>query len=77
MSDLQDQQQNRRDFFRALGRNVILTSLAGLGVKLAMKTHRQSKNETCIGSGICRHCNVLDDCGLPQALSTKQVTMGR
>lgn len=65
---------DRRDFFRATARYTFLTVL-GLAGYFSL---RKSKlNQQCVKQGICIHCPQLEDCGLPAALSRKQVESGR
>ncbi|MDK1032211.1 MAG: hypothetical protein QGD94_09410 [Planctomycetia bacterium] len=64
----------RRHFLRSALR---LFSLAGLGAAagtLASRRQRAGGGQECINRSICRGCAIYDNCGLPQALSAKQVT---
>lgn len=63
---------SRREFLRTTGRFAVLGALAYAGARLLGRTSFRL-GETCINAGICRGCTVYTDCGLPQALSAKQV----
>lgn len=59
----------RREWFASIGR-VLVTGAGVTGL-----THLASRDpEICVSQGICRGCRVVGQCGLPQALSYKQVT---
>jgi hypothetical protein len=62
---------NRREFFRAGARYALLAALSGA----ACLNIRKSKlaNQKCIKNGICDRCIQFADCGLPAALSRKQI----
>jgi len=62
----------RREFFRSLLRGLLVGGAVAGVVGLAAK-----RSETCTGGGICRGCGAFEDCGLPQALSAKEVLHGR
>jgi hypothetical protein len=66
--------QNRREFFRAGGRHVLLVILtavaAFVGAKKPLNTQR------CFNRGLCNGCGVYPICGLPPALSAKQSKRG-
>jgi hypothetical protein len=74
----QDDNLGRRDFFRKLAAGVALSALGALTAFLAGKRGAQatSAGQTCGNRGLCRGCPMFDACGLPQALSAKQV-LGR
>ncbi len=58
---------------RQLFRNGLLALLTGGTAAALRKRQRLVAQGKCVGQGICRGCDVLDDCGLPRALSMKQV----
>ena len=68
-----DKNINRRDFFKKFIRVGILGGLGYLGINL-LKKHSNSGplKQNCINNYICRSCDIVDPCGLPQALSFKQ-----
>ena len=71
---IQHKIQNRREFFRTCARNTILTAMAFVGGKLLFReTNHANENHKCINNGICNGCRNFSTCGLPQALSAKQV----
>jgi hypothetical protein len=60
--------EKRREFLRSVLRWTILGgAVAGVGA-LASK-----RGESCVNQGVCRGCAAFDGCGLPQALSAKEV----
>ncbi len=66
----------RRQFLRDGWRYTILGALAAVSGKLVARHPSQPAGQVCVSAGICRGCVALDDCGLPQALSAKEV-LGR
>jgi len=71
MSD--DKQIERREFLRGIFRKLAFAGLAVGGGALAVKkASGPSAESDCINRGICRNCSALVECGLPQALSTKE-----
>jgi hypothetical protein len=64
---------SRRQFLRDGLRLTILGGLAAIGGKLAGRASARAAGQVCISAGICRGCAVFEDCGLPSALSAKEV----
>ncbi|MDW8310851.1 MAG: hypothetical protein RMK20_15880 [Verrucomicrobiales bacterium] len=64
----------RREFLRDGVRYALLAGLAAASASLVSRRGGALPNQTCINRGICRGCNALPNCGLPQALSFKQAT---
>jgi len=63
----------RREFIRGIFRKAAFLGLAaGGGALAARKAAGPSQEPECINRGICRNCSALVECGLPQALSTKE-----
>ncbi len=62
---------------RTLLRNGLLTLLTGGAVAAWRKRQRLVAQGKCVNQGICCHCDALDDCGLPRALSMKQAQTRR
>ncbi|HUU68823.1 MAG TPA: hypothetical protein VM186_04830 [Planctomycetota bacterium] len=72
MSKNDDKPIERREFIRGIFRKVAFLGLAaGSGALAARKAAGPSQESECINRGICRNCSALVECGLPQALSTK------
>jgi hypothetical protein len=65
---------SRREFVRSSFRYALLAGLAAVSVVLVKKRGAALPGQTCINEGICRGCGSVADCGLPQALSFKQIT---
>jgi len=63
----------RRQFLRDGLRLTLLAGLAALGGKLLGRASARPAGQVCVSAGICRGCEAFEDCGLPQALSAKQV----
>jgi hypothetical protein len=77
MSKHSGQAQSRRQLLAGVLRYATLGLLtAGAGALFA-KRRRLVREGKCINKGICRGCKVFEKCGLPQALSAKEVLMGR
>ena len=62
--------ENRREFFRAAARYGLL-ALVSAAACLAARP-RGPGGQRCVNQGICSRCGVFAECGLPQALSAKQ-----
>jgi len=64
---------DRRRFFADIGRTVLLGVIAACAAILFGKRRGSGlQGQKCGGDGICRGCDVLGRCGLPQALSVKR-----
>jgi hypothetical protein len=64
---------NRREFLRSGARYALLAGLAAVSAALVKRRGASLPGQTCLNQGICRGCGAFEDCGLPQALSAKQV----
>ncbi|MGA3180872.1 MAG: hypothetical protein ABSF38_11050 [Verrucomicrobiota bacterium] len=64
---------SRRQFLRDGLRYAILGGLAAITGKLVARHPVRPAGQVCISAGICRGCAAYEDCGLPQALSAKEV----
>jgi hypothetical protein len=65
--------QNRRQLMAAALRYGTLGLLGTTGVSIFTKRRKLLREGICINDGVCRGCEVFRRCGLPQALSAKQV----
>jgi hypothetical protein len=63
----------RRQFLRDGLRLAILGGLAAVSGRLAGRAAGRPASQVCISAGICRGCAAFEDCGLPNALSAKEV----
>jgi len=63
----------RRQFLRDGLRYAILGGLAAVSAKLVARQACRPAGQVCISAGMCRGCAAFEDCGLPQALSSKDV----
>jgi hypothetical protein len=63
----------RRQFLRDALRYISLGGLAAVSGKLVARQAARPAGQVCISAGICRGCAAFEDCGLPQALSAKEV----
>jgi hypothetical protein len=63
----------RRLFVKRLLRNASLAVIGVAGGTAVMKRRRLLREGKCLNQGMCRRCEVFDDCGLPRALSTRNV----
>jgi hypothetical protein len=77
MSTHSGQAQNRRQLFAGALRYISLGLVAAGAGALFAKRRRLVREGKCINKGICRGCEVFEKCGLPQALSAKEVLAGR
>ncbi len=71
------QVQNRREMLGRVLRYATLGLLGAAGGFGFAKRRRLVREGKCISRGICRGCEVFEKCGLPQALSAKQVLENR
>ncbi len=71
------QVQNRREMLGRVLRYATLGLLGAAGGWGFAKRRRLVREGKCINHGICRGCEVFEKCGLPQALSAKQVLENR
>lgn len=65
--------QSRRQLFAAALRYGILGVLGAAGAAAVTRRRRLVREGKCINNGVCRGCQIFETCGLPQALSAKQV----
>ncbi len=68
-----DSSAGRRQFLRDGLRYIALGGLAAVSGKLVARQAARPAGQVCISAGICRGCEAFEDCGLPQALSAKEV----
>ena len=68
--------QNRRKVLADAVRYSTLGLLSAVGGWAFAKRRRLVREGKCVNTGICRGCRVYEKCGLPQALSAKQVLAG-
>ena len=76
MSKQLGQAQSRRQLLAGVLRYISLGFVAAGGGALFAKRRRLVREGKCINKGICRGCEAFDKCGLPQALSAKDVLAG-
>jgi hypothetical protein len=67
------QAQSRRQLLAGALRYATLGLLTAAAATAFAKRRRLVREGKCINNGICRGCKVFDNCGLPQALSAKDV----
>jgi len=67
------QVQNRRQLLTSALRYGTLGLLGAAGAAAVIRRRRLLQEGKCINDGVCRGCQVFETCGLPQALSAKQV----
>lgn len=64
---------NRRQLFAGMLRWTALGAVALTGGSAFVKRRRFVREGKCINRGMCDDCLALADCGLPAALSLKQI----
>ena len=69
MRGLPDEEQSRREFFRAAARYGALGILTVAGALMAGRT--RVGIQQCLNRGICSGCGLLAKCGLPATLSNR------
>lgn len=67
------QASSRRQILAGVLRYVTLGALGTAGGAAIAKRRRLVREDKCINGGICRGCEAFENCGLPQALSAKDV----
>ncbi len=72
MSDSLKRTQNRRQLLARTLRYATLGLIGAGGAGAFSKRRRLAGENKCANRGICRGCETLEDCRLPQALSLKQ-----
>ena len=65
--------QTRRELFTTILRYATLAVLAVIGLAVAAKRRKLLRDGICINQGICGGCGIFEECGLPLALSAKQL----
>lgn len=69
----QNEKQDRRDFFRTLGRRIAYVFLGFGGMILFARSEKKGRDEhRCTGDGVCPGCTRFGDCILPQAVSARK-----
>ena len=66
------QLQSRRQMLTATLRYITLGRLGTFGASAISRRRRLVREGKCINEGICRGCEILETCSLPQALSEKE-----
>lgn len=66
-------QDSRRNFLARLFRGLALGGAGAVGGTLAARGRQGLKNQICETVGRCRQCQRLAECGLPQAMSARQL----
>jgi hypothetical protein len=69
-----DENISRRNFIKTLGFSFFFTSLLAGTAALAVKGKGNLSGQSCGNQYICRKCGLIENCGLPQALSFKTVS---
>ena len=68
--------QSRREMLAGALRYAALGLMALVSAAIFVKRKRLVKQGLCINSGICDGCEILENCGLPLAVSARQILMG-
>ncbi len=67
----QPNMSSRRDFFRLMGRVLLLGAGAAGAARLFRRGQVKLSGQTCANQGICSTCRRYTRCGLPAALSRR------
>ncbi len=70
------QKNNRRQMLVGFVRYFTLGLIGAIGGSIFARRRRLVREDKCINRGICSGCEVFEKCGLPQALSAKEVLAG-
>ena len=76
MRNRSGQAHSRRELFAGALRYAALGFLATGGAVLYAKRRRLVREGICINDGTCDGCDILKQCGLPQALLARKVLVG-
>lgn len=68
--------RSRRELFAGAMRYATLGLMVAASAALFAKRQRLVRKDQCTSSGICVGCKVLEQCGLPKALSAKRTLAG-
>ena len=71
------QKNNRRQILVGFMRYFTLGLIGAMGGSIFARRRRLIREDKCISKGICSGCEVFEKCGLPQALSAKEVLAGK
>lgn len=66
----------RRELVLGTFRYVALGLLTAGGAVLVTKRRQRVREGRCVDSGLCDRCKVLEQCGLPQAVSARKALIG-
>ncbi len=72
MSDLFQQKQSRREFFRGIGRYLLLGGLVSTSGVLAARRKMASAEEKSVDISVCRSCTFLRRCEQSDALLARE-----
>lgn len=72
MTELLDEKHSRREFFRCLGRYIILGGLACTAGVLILKKKSAATEGKPVDVSVCRSCIILSNCDKPTALLAKE-----
>ena len=73
MSQRESEHPSRRELLANGLRYVALGALACASAAAIWKRRKLVREGKCIGGQICRGCEIIKQCSLPQALSAKKV----
>jgi len=76
-TDRTSRRTDRREFFRGMLRGIALGGMALGAGALVLRGRGAEPDHTCVNRGVCRGCPRLPGCGLPQALSAREVVSAR
>ena len=68
--------QSRREMLAGALRYAALGLMASVSAALFIKRRKLVQQGLCINNAICEGCDVLENCGLPPAVSARQILMG-
>lgn len=73
MSKHTEQTPDRRQMLTSTLRYATLGLLGTFGASVISQRRRLVREGKCINEGVCRGCEILQTCTLPQALSAKEI----
>ena len=77
MKKSSENRTSRRELMAKVLRGGVLGLVGAGGGAAVAKRRRLVRQGKCISKGVCRGCGLFEDCGLPAALSAKEVLRGK
>ena len=77
MKKSSEKMSSRRELMAKVLRGGMVGLIGAGGGAAVAKRRRLVREGKCINKGVCRGCDVFEECGLPAALSAKEFLRGQ